>query len=324
MFPEPEIYLPRGSDLKIELTEAMGLPTDAVGPMDVAVPDPIDKALMEFAMSTLPERTTTRNGELADIVNVALVGSQGEMDAAFHAAGWKHGDPTSTRSVLRQTHAFFSFNNYASAPISTQLADGKPVDATWEKSLNSYEKREHLRVWGRNGVIEGRMLWLGAMTRETGASLSLRRRKFIHHIDADMDEGRSMVVRDLNLAGCVAAVYYLRRPKMAQSMMNSTGDPMQTDGSVAVVELKNCENPVFEQTSDQPAVKTRPHSNLARYLRMQVLSFRSDLIRANVVYGAFDLTRMAIRARRHRAEKMAIVRKTEPKTETPTRVALPW
>ena len=40
----------------------------------------------------------------------------------------------------------------------------------------------------------------------------------------------------------------------------------------------------------------RPRSKFARYLRMQVLSYRSDLIRGNIVYGAFDLTRMAIRA----------------------------
>jgi hypothetical protein len=45
---------------------------------------------------------------------------------------------------------------------------------------------------------------------------------------------------------------------------------------------------------------------------MQVLSFRSDLIRGNILYGAFDLTRMVIRARRNHAEKVAMARRTEP------------
>jgi hypothetical protein len=45
---------------------------------------------------------------------------------------------------------------------------------------------------------------------------------------------------------------------------------------------------------------------------MQVLSFRSDLIRGNIVYGGFELTRMAVRARRHRVEKMAMAQRTEP------------
>ena len=85
---------------------------------------------------------------------------------------------------------------------------------------------------------------------------------------------------------------------------------MRTDGSLAVVQLKDCENPVFAQTADVAEVQSRPRSKFARYLRMQVLSFRSDLIRGNIVYGAFDLTRMAVRARRNHTAKMAMARRT--------------
>jgi len=306
MFPEPEIYLPRGSDVKLELTDGVVLPESAEREPENYRPDEIEKAVLEITAPELPIRTTTRNGQDADIVNVALLGSASQMDAAFRAAGWKNGDAMSTRSVLRQMHAFLSFKNYPSAPITTQLMDGQRVSQTWEKGLDSYAKREHLRVWGRNDVIEGQTVWLGAMTRETGAVLSLRQHKFIHHIDAEMDDGRGIMVRDLRLAGCVAAVYFVERPQMAHAAMNATGDAMHTDGSLAVVQLKDCENPVFAQASDAPALQSRPRSKFARYLRMQILSFRSDLIRGNLVYGGFELTRMAVRARRHRAEKMAL------------------
>jgi len=312
MFPEPEIYLPRGSDLKLELATGVSLPEGMADQTEDNRPDEIEKAVLEITAPELPVRTTTRNGQDADIVNVALLGSASQMDAAFHAAGWKNGDAMSTRSVLRQMHAFLSFKNYPSAPITTQLMDGQRVSQTWEKGLDSYAKREHLRVWGRNDVIEGQTVWLGAMTRETGAALSVRQHKFIHHIDVEMDDGRGIIVRDLRLAGCVAAVYYVQRPQMAHAAMNATGDAMRTDGSLAVVQLKDCENPVFAQASDAPEVQSRPHSKFARYLRMQVLSFRSDLIRGNIVYGGFELTRMAVRARRHRAEKIAMARRTEP------------
>jgi hypothetical protein len=303
MFPEPEIYLPPGSDFKLELLAGIALPENARPEAENYQPDEIEKAVMEITTPELPVRTTTRNGQDADIVNVALLGNAGQMDAAFRAAGWKNGDAMSTRSVLRQIHAFLSFKNYPSAPISTQLMDGQRVSQTWEKGLDSYAKREHLRVWGRNDVIEGQTVWLGAMTRETGAALSVRRHKFIHHIDAQMDDGRGILVRDLRLAGCVAAVYYVQRPQVAHATMNATGDAMRTDGSLAVVQLKDCENPVFAQASDAPAVQSRPRSKLARYLRMQVLSFRSDLIRGNILYGGFELTRMAVRARRNHSEK---------------------
>jgi LssY C-terminus len=310
-FPEPEIYLPRGSDLKLELTAEVSLPTNLQRGADTNTPDEIERAVLEITAPDLPLRTTTKHGQDADIVNVVLLGSEEQMDAAFHAAGWKSGDQMSTRSVLRQARAFLSFQNYPSAPITTQLMDGQRVSSAWEKGLDSYAKREHLRVWGRKDVIEGQTVWLGAMTRETGAALSVRQHKFIHHIDAQMDEGREILARDLGLAGCVAAVYYVQRLQMLHAAMNATGDPMRTDGSLAVVQLKDCENPVFEQASDAPAVPSRPRSKFARYLRMQILSFKSDLIRGNVVYGAFDLTRMVVRARRHNAEKAALARQVQ-------------
>jgi hypothetical protein len=323
VFPEPEIYLPRGTDIKLRLATELRVPDEMRGAAQFDAPDEIERAAMEITAPTLPERTTTRHGQAADFVNIALLGTAEQMDQAFRAAGWKHGDPTSTRSVMREMHAFLAFKSYPEAPVSRQLVDGEPVSATWEKSLNSYEKREHLRVWARNDVIERQTVWLGAMTRETGATLSLRQHKFIHHIDADVDAGRGMLVRDLNLAGCVAAVYYVNRPQMEHAALNATGDEMRTDGSLAVVQLKDCENAVFEQqAADAPAAAAaRPHSKFARYVRMQVLSFKSDVVRGNIVYGMFDLTRMAIRARRNHAQKVEMARRVDTKQEPQVNVA---
>jgi len=87
---------------------------------------------------------------------------------------------------------------------------------------------------------------------------------------------------------------------------------MRTDGSLAVVQLKECENPVFElRAADGPAIASRPHSKFVRYARMQVLSFKSDVVRGNIVYGMFDLTRMAIRARRNHAQRVGMARQAE-------------
>jgi hypothetical protein len=312
VFPEPEIYLPRGTDVKLELATELSIPEELHGTGQGGAPDEIDRVAMEITAPSLPDRTTTRHGRAADFVNVALVGTSEQMEEAFHAAGWLHGDRTSPRSVMREMHAFLAFKNYPEAPISRQLVDGEPASATWEKSLDSYEKREHLRVWARSDVIGGQTVWLGAMTRETGATLSVRQHKFIHHIEADVDAGRGMLVRDLSLAGCVASVYYVERPGVDHAAMNSTGDAMRTDGSLAVVQLKECENPVFElRAADGPAIASRPHSKFVRYVRMQVLSFKSDVVRGNIVYGMFDLTRMAIRARRNHAQRVETARHAE-------------
>ena len=308
VFPEPEIYLPRGTDLKLELTADLPVPAEARGIEEDSAPDELAKAVLEITAGDLPERTTTRHGENADIVNVVLLGTKEQMNMAFRAAGWRNGDAMTPRSVLREAHAFLAFNNYPGAPMTRQLLDGRGASVTWEKGLDSYAKREHLRLWERGDVIEGQTVWLGAMTRETSAALSVRQHKFIHHIDAELDEGRGVVVRDLRLAGCTAVVYYVQRPDAAHAAINATGDPMRTDGSLAVVQLKGCENAVFAQSAGGSTVATRPHSKLARYLRMQVLSFKSDFIRGNVVYGTFDLTRMMVRARRNHSERALVAR----------------
>jgi hypothetical protein len=322
VFPEPEIYLPRGTDVKLELATELRVPEKMRGAVQAGAPDEIERATMEITAPSLPERTTTRSGQAADLVNVALLGTAEQIDQAFHAAGWEHGDPTSTKSVMREIHAFLTFKNYPEAPISRQLVDGEPVSATWEKSLDSYEKREHLRIWARNDVIGGQTVWLGAMTRETGATLSVKQHKFIHHIDGDTDAGRGMLVRDLNLTGCVASVYYVERPQMEHAAMNATGDAMRTDGSLAVVQLKDCENPVFEQqTTDAPVVVARPNSKFARYIRMQVLSFKSDVVRGNIVYGMFDLSRMAIRAWRNHTRRVEMARQADSKQDRHANVA---
>src|SRR6201984_1233965 len=130
-FPEPEIYLPRGSDLKLEIASEVSLPDGMANATENNRPDEIEKAVLEITAPELPVRTTTRNGQDADIVNVALLGSTGKMDAAFRSAGWKNGDAMSTRSVLRQVHAFLSFKNYPSAPITTQLMNGHGARQTW-------------------------------------------------------------------------------------------------------------------------------------------------------------------------------------------------
>src|SRR5262249_14580178 len=137
------------------------------------------------------------------------------------------------------------------------------------------------------------------------------------------DAGRGMLVRDLSLAGCVASVYYVDRPQIERAAMNATGDAMRTDGSLAVVHMKDCENPGFEQRApESPAITTPPHSRFARYVRMQVLSFKSDVVRGNIVYGVFDLTRMAIRARRNHTQRVEMARKVETQNAPQVSVAV--
>jgi hypothetical protein len=49
-----------------------------------------------------------------------------------------------------------------------------------------------------------------------------------------------------------------------------------------------------------PLITVRPRNRFVRYLRTQVLLYKSDVIRGNIIYSAFDLSLMTIRSLRHR------------------------
>jgi hypothetical protein len=299
IFPEPEIYFPRGTDLFLELTAPLEMTNEInFAPANQEF-DALDAYSLDEMMDTVPERSATPKGQDADVVNLAFIGSQEQVRKAFDAAGWMTADAICRRTALREIHAFLIVGNYAHGPMSKQLLKGEAADSTWEKGLDSLAKRHHLRIWRTPDTLQGQSIWFSAATREIGASLSLRRRAFVHQVDPNIDIEREMVVRDLTLAGCVDKVHVDRRSRMPHSVENATGEDMYTDAAIAFVKLKDCENPIFQTISDAPKIASRPPTKFARYLRRQVLSAR-DIWRENVVYGAYDASRMAIGAIRRR------------------------
>ena len=300
VLPEPEIYLPPGADLRLQLTVPLYVGDQPEIPRPSLELDEYERGDIEMLLQNTPDRTATSSGKDADLVNVLFVGSQEQLDSAFAAAGWLPGDRNSPHAVLKEFSALLTFTNYPTMPVSKQYLNGQVQDSTWQKSLDSYNKREHLRIWGEPRMVLGQQAWLSAYTRETGAALSIRYHQFIHHIDRNVDEGVNMLVRDLTLSGCVDAVRLMPRPNVHHLMVNATGDEMRTDGDLTVVHLKNCDRPTLAYTRDNPLVPIRPHSRVVRYFRDEVLLYKSDVVRGNILYGAFDLCRMSIRSFRRR------------------------
>jgi LssY C-terminus len=305
ILPEPEIYLPPGTDLRLQLSVPLYVANQPELPPVSFQLDEIERGDIEQLLQNVPVRTTTRYGKDADLVNLLFLGSQQQMQDAFTAAGWLPGDSNSSRAFFKQFSAFLTFSNYSTMPVSHQLLSGRPQDFTWQKSFDSYGKREHVRVWSQPHTVLDEQAWLSAYTRETSAALSVRYHKFIHHIDRNLDEGVNMLVRDLTLSGCVDSVYLLPRPDVDQSMVNSTGDEMRTDGMLTVVQLRDCNRPSIEYTRANPLIPIRPRSRVVRYFRNEVLLYKSDVIRGNIIYGAFDLCRIGIHSFRHRHDGSA-------------------
>jgi hypothetical protein len=295
--PEPEIYLPPGTDLSLELTEPLLIASPMAPVAQSREFDASEKEALAQKVRTFTERTYNTKGKQADVVNLVFIGSQQQLQDAFRVAGWRSSDTVSARSVLREMHAVFSMKNDPSLPMAQHLLDGMNSDWSLEKGFDSYEKRDHLRIWDVPDTWQGQPMWVSAATGETGAGWNIHNGKFVHHVQPNLDSERAKVVRDLVMAGCVGSAFSASRPDMPHELVGSTGTSMQTDGAVEVVQLKECQSLVPVDAELAAPIAARPRSKFARLFRTQVLSMR-NVWRNNIVYDAFDLSRAGVRAAR--------------------------
>src|SRR4029077_9109248 len=147
---------------------------------------------------------------------------------------------------------------------------------------------------------QGNNLWAVAAVREVGASLSLRHIRFVHRVDGDLDAERDVVLRDFTAEGCVQAFAMVDRPDLSNLLVNSTGELFRTDGRLLVLELRECRPTTAAHPNQLSSHEFRPGNKFFRYARMQILTFRNDIFRANALYASYYFTRIAIGAFRQR------------------------
>src|SRR5271157_4261243 len=172
IFPEPEIYYPAGTDIRLKTKGAVSsLPTLA---KDQQGAFPADTSQLDAWVQQIPQRSTTRKSVSADWLNLVFLGSREQVGLAFHEAGWHNSDPVSKHSFERNLYALLNNSGYAQQPMTTFLLDGKPEDMNWQKGLNSYGRRDHLRVWEWTPEGATDAVWVSSSTRDTGAVLSVK------------------------------------------------------------------------------------------------------------------------------------------------------
>lgn len=300
IFPEPEIYYPAGTDLRLQTTSEFSPSSDNPS-SGFVIEDTTASEELDQLIEHLPTRVVTKNNVDADIINLAFLGSEQTVQSAFLHAGWNDADPVSHRAVIRNLYALLNNSGYAREPMTTFFLNGKPEDMNWQKSLNSYDRRDHLRIWQWKANNFPEPVWISSSTRDIGAVLNVKYKGFMHHIAPNIDEERSIVIRDLSFAGCVQSVHYVSRSGPLASVRNATGDIMHTDNFVAVVALKECRPLVSQPARENDRRTYKPGNHVFRFARRQILTFRNDIFRANIIYGSYEGGRMAIAALRHPA-----------------------
>ena len=187
----------------------------------------------------MPKVTTTGAGIPGDPLNVALVGAEAEVLAAFDDAGWSRPAPIDVRSSVDIAKSVILDRPDPTAPVSNLYLFGRREDLAFEQEVGtSAKQRNHVRFWRADELMDGRQLWLGAATFDRGVGLSHLTGQITHHIGPDVDAERDRVIGDLRRAGQLLTVFQVTGVGPKWHGRNGGGDPYYTDGEMNVGVLK--------------------------------------------------------------------------------------
>jgi hypothetical protein len=134
------------------------------------------------------------------------------------------------QATLRQT-------NYSEAPVSSLMINGRLPDLVFQRSLDTFAKRHHIRIWKLPATYDGREVWVGAATHDIAVEHTKTMTKWTHRIDPHIDRERDWIESDLLFAGTAAGYADISRPSAPRAAANATGDDIVTDGVMSVVQV---------------------------------------------------------------------------------------
>jgi LssY C-terminus len=188
------------------------------------------------ALADIPGITHTGNGIPGDPLNVALIGTEEEVERIMLAAGWYPADPITLRSSLKIAADTVLRRAYDDAPVSNLYLFGRKQDLAFQQPVGGDpRKRHHVRFWRSDKVDpDGRPVWVGSATYDIRVGLSHTTAQITHHIAPDVDAERDHLFADLERTGDLAEVYNEDGFHQIHSGRNGGGDPWHTDGNLRV------------------------------------------------------------------------------------------
>jgi len=178
---------------------------------------------------------------------------------------------------------------YPSAPMNSLTLNGVPSAFVHQKSLDTVQKRHHVRFWQYPGRAN---IWLGAAAEDIG--FRFEGAHWTHSTDPNIDSERAKVVNDLAFTGCVDAAGLLPRTPADLVQDPKAEHPIATDGEVAAVRLNDCIHPKLMAGVDG----TPPLQEGGRVTRT-LTAFRDDLVRSNIFFTTYNTL---LSVAKHKAE----------------------
>jgi len=173
----------------------------------------------------------------ADPLNLVIVGEGADVLATLVRQGWNLTETRSIDTIWRTVVSSLFGSKYGTSPVSPLYLFDRPQDVALQKTRETVDERNHLRLWRAPVTYEGKKVFVGQISRDIGVKFSSK--TFItHKIDPVVDEARLYISLDMiasqniKALGYVKGVGYSDRKK---PRYNYTEDPYYTDGHRVVL-----------------------------------------------------------------------------------------
>jgi hypothetical protein len=183
-----------------------------------------------------PRITLMGDKHPGDPLNVALVGTQDELDLIMLKAGWYPADPLTLKSCWKIASATVRKRTYDKAPVSNEYLFGRKQDLAFEKPVgNNPRQRHHVRFWlAPQESPDGRPVWVGAAIYDDKVEISRTTLQFTHGTAPDVDTERDFLFHDLEQTHDLAEVFFINDFHEVKEGRNGSGDRWYTDGRLEV------------------------------------------------------------------------------------------
>ena len=190
--------------------------------------------------ANIPRRVQDQQGNPGDMVNFAIIGTQDQVQKAFAAAGWTTVDKTTQDAIVHGLIATLSHEAYTEMPMSTLYLFGRPQDLSFARAdpIAVAAIRHHLRVWKSTETVDGKPLWVGSATHDSGFEKDQRNGSVTHHIDPNIDEERDFIEQGFADAGVITGAAYVTPSNPLKSALTATGGSFHSDGRIVVMALR--------------------------------------------------------------------------------------
>jgi len=195
----------------------------------------IDQALF----AKLPRRVNDQQGNLGDMVNFLILGSEEGMQRVFKSAGWVTVDRDIKGALFQGVLNSLSKEAYLTLPMSQLFLFSRSQDYGWAHAepIRVAASRHHLRIWKAPFQIGSSTLWVGAATHDIGFDRDQRNNGITHKIDPDIDLERSYVEQTLTGTGLVSEFTYVTPDNPLREAKTATGATFHSNGQVLVLDL---------------------------------------------------------------------------------------